>query len=323
MNNFEESPITRRRWLQQAAFLGLSSTILGRSSMGEVAPETPRVTFGFSLYGMNSLPLSKAILTIAKIGYDATEIVCTKGWDTAPERFAQKDRVEARKLLEGEGLQLPGLMENLPLIVDPKVRGEHLERIKRAGDLGHELSPDSPPVLETVLGGKSSDWLMVKQQMVEELGRWSEAAESVRTVVAVKPHVGGSVWKPEFADWLVRQVDSPWIRLVYDYSHYHVHNFDLTDSMKLLLPNTVFIHVKDEMGRDGKAQFVLPGEGDTDYKAYFTTLKESKYSGTVMVEVSSHLWRQNGYDPERAAEQSFSNLKPSLVELNLWKGRSG
>jgi sugar phosphate isomerase/epimerase len=322
MNDHATVDWPRREWLRRVALAGLSAELAGSPARGaNLSPEAD-VCFGFSLYGMKSIPLPKAIPMLAAIGYDAAEIVCTQDWPTAPEQFTAAARRETRQLLATEGIRLPSLMEHLPLLVEDAARRAHLDRIQSAGELGHELSPDAPPVLETVLGGKSRDWPQVKHEMVEELGRWSEAAESVRTIVAVKPHVSGAVWTPESADWLVRQVNSRWIRLVYDFSHYQVHDFDLEKSLSLLLPQTVFIHVKDHVGTADKVQFALPGDGSTDYELYFRTVKQASYRGAVMVEVSSQLWNKPGYDPEQAARRGYSNLRTALSNSKLWSPRA-
>ncbi len=82
----------------------------------------------------------------------------------------------------------------------------------------------------------------------------------------------------------------------------------MEESMKLLLPRTKFIHVKDSQGDPSKFQFLLPGEGRTDYLKYFRFLRTFGYSGPVCVEVSGQVFNKPNYDPLLAAKQSFAVL---------------
>ena len=310
--------INRRQFLEGIAATTLGATCSLPSLLkAEEKSDQPSVSFGFSLYGMKSVATIDAFRILKRIGYNAVELVCMPDWATAPESLAADKRKQIKQELERLDLQLPALMENLPLLVSADQRQTHLNRIKAAGELGHDLSPENPPILETIMGGKPDHWPEIKHEMVDELGRWAKAAEECETVIAVKPHVSGAVHAPEAADWLIRQVNSPWIRLAYDYSHYQIREYDFEKSLDELLPHSVFIHVKDNLGTDGKVQFALPGEGKIDYPTYFKALQKHHYRGTVMVEVSSQLWRKDGYDPVVAAKESYSNLAPLLRSAGL------
>jgi sugar phosphate isomerase/epimerase len=318
--NLSTHSLNRRQAVKGLAAMGLALALPHRAKSATVESKKNAVSFGFSLYGMKEVATADAYRILKRIGYDAVELVCMPDWSTAPETLSKSDRVKLKQELEASDLQLPALMENLPLLVSKEQRQKHLDRIKAAGELGHDLSPENPPVIETIMGGKGKDWPAVKNEIVDELGHWAKAAEACQTIVAVKPHVSGAVHAPEPADWLVRQVNSPWIRLAYDYSHYQIGNYDFEKSLDLLLPNSVFVHVKDNLGKNGKVQFALPGEGDIDYPTYFKALVNHKYQGTVMVEVSSQLWRKEGYDPVAAAKASFENLEPILIKTGVWCG---
>ena len=69
-----------------------------------------------------------------------------------------------------------------------------------------------------------------------------------------------SVGPEEQATWLAEQINSRWIRLAYDYSHFAHRDISLAASIKTMLPWTRFIHVKDTIIKEGRARFVLPGE---------------------------------------------------------------
>lgn len=275
------------------------------------------INFGFSLYGMRSLNTALALKTCSQIGYDSVELVANKDWPCDPQALSSKDRKEIRGQLQDLNLKLPALMENLHVVVDQKQHRSNLDRIQAAGELGHDLSAEHPPVIETILGGKPQQWEQIKTKMVAGLKDWAKAARKAKTVIAIKAHVGGALHTPDDAKWLVNEVDSPWIKLAYDFSHFQLRNFDLTKSLQAMIDQSVFIHVKDKTGDVGKFQFLLPGDGDIDYVTYFKLLKQSSYRGGVVVEVSGQIHGKPGYDPVQAAKRSYANLAPVFHKAGL------
>src|SRR6185369_16535755 len=99
-----------------------------------------------------------------------------------------------------------GLMENFSLLADDAKQAQQLERIQSAAQLAHELAPDAPPPLETVLGGKPAEWDQVKDKMVERLHAWAETAATAKIIIAIKAHIMSAVQNPERLLWLLDAV---------------------------------------------------------------------------------------------------------------------
>ncbi len=116
----------------------------------------------------------------------------------------------------------------------PKNRLHRTERLKLAIALAHQLSPDKLPVIETVIGGKSAGWDQVKSSMADELGEWAKLAEEGGITICFKPHADQAADVPDRALWLLKQVASPRIRIVYDYSHFQVQGLSLEESLRPL-----------------------------------------------------------------------------------------
>ena len=74
------------------------------------------------------------------------------------------------------------------------------------------------------------------------------------------------------------------------------------------------MHVKDARGKPGAFQFLLPGEGTTDYAALFGMWKQSGYAGPVVVEVSAQISSKPGYDPLAAAKQCWPVLNAARAK---------
>lgn len=159
-------PLSRREWLA--------------ASVAAVLPAEPPIALGFSLYGMKSLPLPDAIEACAAIGYDGVELALMPGYAAEPKRLAAADRKTLRMRLTDAKLKLHGLMENLAEPASDADHAKNLDRLKAAAELGHALSPDTPPPIETILGGKPADWDKVKDRLVERLGDWAKVAADAK-----------------------------------------------------------------------------------------------------------------------------------------------
>ncbi|HEV7403752.1 MAG TPA: sugar phosphate isomerase/epimerase [Chthoniobacteraceae bacterium] len=297
--------LPRRRFLQLCA--AVSALCATKTRAAE-----PELELGFSLYGMKSLSLADALRTCAEIGYKNVELPLNPGFPTELAALTDDKRRELRDLLAKNHLRVSALMLNLSLAATDAQHADNVARIVAAGKLAHELDAEKPPLIETVLGGKPAEWEALKEKMAERLRGWAQAAEEAKTTVALKAHVGSAVNSPERLLWLLEQVKSPAIVVGYDYSHFELAGLKLDETLRSLLPQTRFIHVKDTTGDSAKFQFLLPGQGRTDYGAYFALLREHGYRGPIVVEVSAQVFNKPGYDPVQAARESYAALAPKL-----------
>jgi inosose dehydratase len=267
------------------------------------------LTFGFSLYGMKTLSWREGLGHVARIGYKATELCLRPGWDTEPKLLTRQTRSEIRKRIGDLGLVLPVVMENL-FLGRPGGVEANLERLRAAAEICYEASPGPPALIETTVGGRPGTWDDIKNTMADELGAWTKEVEKLKVTLALKAHSKSAMNLPECGVWLMDQAKSPRVKLVYDYSHYSANGLDLRKTMELVVPHTVFVHIKDTLGRAPNHRFVLPGDGPVDFKAYRDNLIELGYRGAVEVEVSVDVYDQPGYDPVKAAEHVWEKLSP-------------
>jgi sugar phosphate isomerase/epimerase len=114
----------------------------------------------------------------------------------------------------------------------------------------------------------------------------------------------------------MEQVHSPSLGINFDISHFAVAGCPRAETIRSLVPYAFHTHVKDGRMVDDKVQFLLPGEGDFDYAAYFREMAEAGWTGCVTVEVSAQIFKQPGYDP-------WSSARFSLQALGEARTRSG
>lgn len=310
-------PLTRRQFLYSTSAAAISLAGVNRLPAGK--PAKPQLTLGFSLYGMPHMKTEQALQVVADVGYDSVELCLMDAWDATPLKLNAQRRTEVSKKLNASGLKLTSLMEHCDLTGSKASQQKVLERLKRAAELGHTLKPEQPPLIETTAG--SGKWDERKYEMRDNLKEWAKVAESTKTVIAVKPHRGGVVDRPEQGVWLVEQIDSPWIRLNYDYSHFTHRDISLEDSMRIMMPFTSFIQIKDTVLQDNKARFVLPGEsGDIDYVRLLKLAVKDGYRGDICCEVSGMVFKQKGYDPVAAAKTCYQNIAPAFQQAGIARG---
>jgi len=199
----------------------------------------------------------------------------------------------------------------------PQQRQATIDRLKAAAELGHDLSPDAPPLIETTLGG--GRWDEVKTMYCDRIGQWAELGLATETTIAVKPHRGGGMSLPGEAVWLIRQLGEPMrLRMVYDYSHYDFCGVTLEETLTTALPYTAFVAVKDVVKQDGRVRFALPGEGGRiDYPKLLRMLQEGGYRGDVNCEVSGQIWKLDGYDPIAAARTCYRNIADAFQRAGV------
>ena len=310
--------LDRRRFLETTLAAGVGLSSIGQSTAADVpVAAAARPTLGFSLYGMKGLSLDEAIRLCAEIGYDDVEPALLPNYPSDPQQFSASQRKATRELLRAAGLNVPAMMENLTAVTTDALHAKNLDRIARAAEIGRDLSPERPPILETVLGGKPADWPTAREPMIDRLRDWAETAQKHDLLLAIKPHVGGTVHLPDAGKQIVDAVGSPHLRLVYDFSHYQVQGLPLDATLTQLADRSVFIHVKDGRRIDGKVEFLLPGDGAVDYVAYFRRLSELKYRGSVTVEVSGQIHGRPGYDPAAAARRCYQHLTVAYEKAGL------
>ena len=306
---------TRRDFLAATSALA-ATAVAPRLPLRAAETSDASIGLGFSLYGMRSLSVSEAIATCAKIGYDCVELPVQSGWPGDSSNPAENPK-RIRAALDEHKIRLSGLMENLHAAVDDQRHQSNLSRLAAAAKFGHLLAPDNPPVIETILGGRPADWDSVKQRMAARLRDWAKVAKSNKTIVAIKAHVGGAMHLPEHPVWLAKQVDSPWIKCAYDYSHFELRGVDMARSVKMLVPHSEFIHVKDSRGDANKVQFLLPGDGRIDYVKLLKLIAAAGYQRDIFVEVSGQIHGKSGYDPVAAAKRCYANLAPAFDKAGI------
>ncbi|MDE0862854.1 MAG: sugar phosphate isomerase/epimerase [Rubripirellula sp.] len=311
------NPILNRR--QLIAGVGTTATSLGLPACAQtpVSDSGNGLSLTFSTYGLPKHPLQKAIDEIANAGYDGIEICVAPNFNTAAEKLTPQQRKRARQQLQQRGLKVASLMAHLQPLGSAEQHQRDLERLKTDCELACELSPNNPPVIQTVLGGKS--WRESQQMCRDRLAEWVKIAAEHGVVIAVKPHRGHAMSRPSEAAWVIEQLGAPKsLRMWYDFSHFLFRDMTLPQTINDSLPILAGVAVKDAIKEGNKVRFLLPGAAGTiDYKLLCSLLYDGGFRGSICVEVSSQVWKQPGYDATQALKESYGILSSAMAASKI------
>ena len=273
----------------------------------------------YGTYGMPKEDIRAAIPRLSKIGYEGLEICVAETYPTAPQKLSKDRRAELRAMVSDLNLEIPSLMLlSRVLTPDPREYQQQLEAFRAAAELANDLAVnDKIPVLTTTLGGATLTWKKDREALVDRIAEVGELIAKAGTRFAVEPHVGSILEHPHHAVWLIRRINSHSVRLNFDISHFAVAGYPLDDTVARLAPLAIHTHVKDGRMVAGKVQWLLPGEGDFDYAAYFQAMAKADWRGCITVEISGMIFSKPNYDPWFAAEFSWKTLSTGRKEARI------
>ena len=274
---------------------------------------------GYCTWGMPTVPVDTMIPFLAQLGYDGIELTVIPGYTTELSRLDAAERRRIARMLKEYNLELPAIAAQTSMIDrEPDTAARHRDRLFAAVDLAVDWALDgAPPAVDTTVGGVPTDWDELKPLLVERMGALVRYGEQRGVVIAAEPHVGTMLDTPARVLELVRLIDSPFLKLNFDISHFNVQGISIDESVAALAPHTVHTHVKDERGIVPDYEFLIPGEGEFDYVAYLHAMRAHGYDGYITAEVSIMVQRRPGYDPLAAAEQTYRTLARAFEQAGI------
>lgn len=304
----------RRQFLAATAASALvfagNSAVFSQETVPDQSDDPSPLRLGFSLYGMKSLDPVAAVKELREIGYETTELPVMTGWPADSSTLSKEKLRELKSALADQKMVMSAIMENLLLLSEGDAVQKNLDRLKAAAEISLALSETNPPPIETVLGGSPMRWETDRQKMVERLRTWAELLAEMKVPLAIKAHYSNAMHRPIDVLWMIAKTNSPWIKTVYDYSHFQLQGLSIDESLTDLLPHTAMVHVKDgKLTEAGRPEFLLPGDGMIGYADLLGHLARKHYQGDIVVEVTGQLHSKPDYDPLATARKCFPVLQ--------------
>ena len=278
---------------------------------------------GLTTWSMTSVRAEEAIPLLAGIGYDSVEIAVVPGWRDAVDLLTPARRRRIRQLLREYDLHLAAIAGNTDLLADdPDELAENWCTLTRTVDLAAEWATRAgPPPVDTYVGGEPGEWDQKRDLLIERLGRLCDYAAERGVTIAVQPHMDGALDTPDKVPVLLSALDRPNLGVTLDINDFTVQGIAPDDVVAQLGQFVLLSQVKDERGRQPGYQFVVPGDGEFDYVRYLQVLQAAGFDGDVCVEISLRVQRQPGFDPTRAAAQSYEVLAAAFEAAGLRRTR--
>jgi len=274
---------------------------------------------GYSTWGMPKVPVDEALAHLAGLGFDGVELTVIPGYTTELSKLDAVERSRIRQLLQKHHLILPAIAAHSSLLSnDKETHAANMARLKGAVDLAVEWAQgDIIPAIDTTPGGRPEEWDAVRDLLVERTRELVEYAQARNVTIAMEPHVGAVIDTPEKVLQLLELVDSPYLKVNFDISHFNIQGLAIEETVAALAPHTVHTHVKDERGLVPDFEFLIPGEGNFDYVTYLKAMQAHGYDGFISVEVSVMVQRRPDYDALAAATLSYETLSRAFIEAGI------
>ncbi len=224
---------------------------------------------------LRGVDFQTAVHTIAAAGYDGIEIAAIKGMCEHLDLSRWQEQVAAYRTLVAEaGLAWVAMEVGSP---DPG-------RVQQALDAAQALGI---PTVTIGPGGKSDDaeeW----RHMLDRLQRLGEMADAAGVNLAVKAHIGQSMYNTPTTIEVLSQVTSPHFGVDLDPSHLFRSGEDPANAARAVMGRIHHVHIRDcKRGAKGPGPVTeqICGRGDIDLEKFCAALVAGGYQAALTLEV--------------------------------------
>ena len=274
---------------------------------------------GYSTWGMPTVPIDTAISHIKSLGYDGIELTIIPRFTTELSTLDAAERSRIASLLKEHELALPAIAAHSSLLeIDPDAHAKNMWRLKGGVDLAVALAQgDALPAVNTTPGGKPEEWDTKKDFLAERVGELVDYGAANGVTIALEPHIGAIIDTPEKVLELLEIVNSPYLKVNFDISHFDIVGMPTEETVAALAAVSAHTHVKDQRGIAPDFEFLIPGEGTFDYVDYLKAMQTHGYDGFITAEVSFMVQAREDYDPLAAATLSYETLSKAFIDAGI------
>jgi sugar phosphate isomerase/epimerase len=239
---------------------------------------------GCSTVLFNQLDLYGALQHIAWAGYEGAELACLANYARHVELITTKSYLDEIKVTAKK--HKLGLFAIHAGSGDQPGR-DRITAMKIMFEVAHKL--DIPIV--TIRGkGKSGDKETTKEEFkyVKEM---SKVAASWGVTLAMKPHVGASVYNTATLIQMLNEIDSPGLGANLDTLHIFRAGEDASETVRKLGKKIVHVHLReypdvvDRQNYEAVAEEEIAGRGGVDFPKILKSLKAIGYNGAIDLDV--------------------------------------
>src|SRR5215213_2297312 len=215
-----------------------------------------------------------------------------------------------KETLADHGLAVSSIGSPIGKIHIDEEFGPHLERMKHAADVAHQLSAPYIRIFSFFLR-KGMNPADQRGEVIERMRALARVAEDADLVLLHENEkdIYGDV--PSRCLDIVRSVDSPHLRLAWDPANFvQVGVRPYADGYAMLRPHVEYVQIKDALAADGTV--VTAGNGDGEVAATIRALHHDGFDGFFSLEPHLSLGHEtggfSGPDLFRRAWRDFTDL---------------
>lgn len=220
------------------------------------------------------LPFAERVEKIASIGYRNYEF-----WV-----WWEKNMDEVKEVTEKHDMNLVAFCTKFVSLVDASKRQEYLDGL---GETIETAKKTNTRIIISQVGneleGVSRD--VQKQSLVDGLKESAKLLKGTGKVLAIEPlnllydHAGYFLARSDEATEILREVNSPDVKMLFDIYHQQITEGNLINNIKDYIDLIAHFHVADHPGRKEI------GSGEINYPNIFETIDSLNYKGYVGIEL--------------------------------------
>jgi len=222
-------------------------------------------------------PLEDALRGLAAAGFENVEIGAVKGFleHLDPDAIDDSTIATTRRLLDENGLRVVSMSGHAQLHT-----GEGVRRLTNVLRAGRELGIS---VLNTFTGDAEGDeQLAAFETNLRAVADEAEAA-GIRLCIETDSNLLPTA---ESGIVILERIGHPWIQFNYDPGNVVYYTGAVPeDDLKWALPRLGHVHLKDQRGGKGVADFPPLGEGEVDIPSILRDLRSIEFAGPVSMEI--------------------------------------
>ncbi len=243
--------------------------------------------------------LLAALADLAAAGYEGFET----NYRSLSHSFS--DPSAMRREIEARGVEMIGLHVGVGLFETAKISEEQqlVERVaKGVRDLGGKHIIVSGRRLPVTADGRAEpDALATKAR---ELARAGKRCKELGVRLSFHNHTHEVRNDAEEIRAVLAETDPELVSLLFDVGHVHHNEVDVAAFVREMHPRLAGLHVRDVHGGDE----VLIGTGDVDFARLGAAVRDSGWSGWVIVEVN----RRDDMSSEKLVRRARGHLKKTM-----------
>ena len=239
---------------------------------------------GCSSVLFNQLDLYGALQHIAWAGYEGAELAILANHCRHIELNTEKSYIaEIKATAKKHGLELFAIhadVGNLP--------GEHrVKSLVKLCDVAHKLEI---PIITMRIQGKSDDAEATEKEF-QFLRTVADEAAKREVILAIKPHVGASVYNTATLIQMLAEIDSPGLGANLDTLHIFRAREDAAVTVRKLGKKLVHVHLRDypdvadRQTYECLAEEEIAGRSGVDFPKILRSLKAIGYNGAIDLDI--------------------------------------